>query len=131
MDEWFQHAPHEGTVGGDRGPVVIGLPATPACDDRVRAPIYLLVGTISITGSNPKGRGAAVSHIREFLGANLDRSRVLSQRREGFNTLLRFQTVTERQHEDWVLEGIGAACRNASAGHTDVLARVVTLRTKR
>lgn len=123
----------------ERGPASASVCPEPGCqressvilDDQIWPPIYLLAGTITITDGSVHARADALTHIRNMLAWNLDDFRVTSHRTEPLAEILSFQTTTAGQHEDWVLEAIAAACRTAGTSASEVVARVVSLRTKR
>ena len=109
---------------------------TSVSDDEIWTPVWVLAGTIAVTGGSVSGRREAVAHIRQLLGANLDRFRVLAETSEAAETTLSFQAATVTEHEDWALEAISAACHTASslnpaAAEPSVNASVVSLRTRR
>ncbi len=155
MDDWYRHSASDGGLDGEceRCSVARAINpdagymsewpvsgderiAAPVLDDEIWTPVWMIAGTVAVTGGSVSDRIEAVALIRQRLNANLDRFRVLSESREASVTTLNFQAATATKHEDWTLEAIGAACHSASslngtATEPSVTASVVSLRTRR
>lgn len=155
MDDWYRHSASDGGLDGACGLWSVAQSsdpdasyrsewpvsgderiAAPVVDDKIGRPVWMIAGTVAVTGGSVSDRGDAVALVRQRLDANLDRFRVLSEHVEASATTLSFHAATATQHEDWTLEAISAACQSASslngtATEPSVTARVVSLRTRR
>lgn len=131
MDYWFRHFAVD-----DKGEWVSAQRA--ACrstGSAIAIPVLALAGTIAITGGDPSCRTGAAGHIGRVLSGSLEVFQVVSETIDSSATTLTFQAVAATEDEDAALKAIDLACRTApreapSAG-TPVVARVVSLRTKR
>jgi len=132
MDYWFRHFAVD-DKGEWESPRRAAYRSTGSA---LRIPVLVLAGTIAITEGDSSCRTGAAGHIRRVLSGSIEVFQVVSETIDSSATTLTFQAVAATEDEDSALKTIDLACRTAnprevlSAG-TPVVARVVSLRTKR